>query len=98
MSEAQHLASGNHDELTRWWGAELLRRDNAMLERQVSALREALATRVLLHGPTVIRQRPVLDAIDRLERENAALRKENEALHKTLCDAIDAARAKEVKP
>ena len=75
MSEAQQLPSGNHDERTRWWGPELLRRENLMLERQVSVLREALATRVLLDGPTVIRQGPVLDAIDRLERDNAELRK-----------------------
>lgn len=74
MSEAQQSASGNHDERTRWWGAELLRRDNAMLERQVSVLREALATRALLDGPTVIRQGPVLDAIDRLERDLTTLR------------------------
>ena len=73
MSEAQQIASGNHDERMRW-GVELLRRDNAMLERQVSVLREALATRALLDGPTVIRQGPVLDAIDRLERGLTTLR------------------------
>lgn len=86
MSEAQQIASGNHDERMRR-GVELLRRDNAMLERQVSVLREALAARALLDGPTVIRQGPVLDAIERLERENAALRKDNLKAHQMACEA-----------
>lgn len=33
-----------------------------------------------------------LDLMLKLHRENAALRKENEALHKTLSAALDAAR------
>lgn len=72
MSDAQQIASGNHDERMRR-GVELLCRDTAMLERQVSVLREALATRALLHSEIVIRQSNS-DEIERLQRANAALR------------------------
>lgn len=107
MSDAQQIASGNHDERMRR-GVELLYRDTAMLERQVSVLREALATRALLHSEIVIRQSNS-DEIERLQRENAALRSLAAAMAEEMEQhggeqAFDslaryrAARGKETKP